>query len=97
MKTKKSKVIPIETHDKFEGRTPLAECRKLLKADERNLSDEEVLALRDFIHCLAKMYHDYYMRCKRGLHKSRVITFDNQSNDEKESHSIRQGEYRRAS
>ncbi len=97
MKTKKSKVIPIETHDKFEGRTPLAECRKLLKADERNLSDEEVLALRDFIHCLAKMYHDYYMRCKRGLHKSRVITFDNQSNDEKESHSIRPGEYRRAS
>lgn len=97
MKTKKSKVIPIETHDKFEGRTPLAECRKLLKADERNLSDEEVLALRDFIHCLAKMYHDYYMRCKRGLHKSRVITFDNQSNDEKESHSIRTGEYRRAS
>ena len=97
MKTKKSKVIPIETHDKFEGRTPLKECRKLLKADERNLTDEEVLAIRDFIHCLAKMYHDYYMRCKRGLHKSRVITFDNQNNDEKESHSLCAGEHRRAS
>lgn len=93
----KTKIIPIESHEKFEGRTPLAECRKLLKADEKNLPDEEVISIRDFIHCLAKMYHDYFMRCKNGLHQSRAISFDNQNKYEKESHSICPREYRRAS
>lgn len=72
-----------KTIDKFTGRTPLAECRKLLKADKRGLTDQEVLDVRDFIHNIAKMYHDYYMRCKKGLHKSRVITFDDSKPEEK--------------
>lgn len=93
----KTKVIPIETHDRFEGRTPLNECRKLIKADEENFTDEQVLAIRDFLHCLAKMYYDYYMRCKNGVHKSRVITFESYNSNEKESHSLCSGEYRRAS
>lgn len=93
----KTKVISIQTHEKFEGRTPLIECRKLLSADERALTDDEVIALRDFVHCLAKMYQDYYQRCKSGIHKSRIINFDKQISNEKESYSICPREYRRAS
>lgn len=77
-----------KTIDKFTGRTPLAECRKLLKADKRGLTDQEVLDVRDFIHNIAKMYHDYYMRCKKGLHKSRVITFDEPKPEETTSQDI---------
>ena len=91
----KTKIIPIETHDKFIGRTPLTKCRKLIKADENGFTDEQVLEIRDFIHCLAKMYYDYYMRCKKGVHKSRVINFKTANNNEEKSNSLREGEYGR--
>jgi hypothetical protein len=91
----KTKVIPIESHDKFIGRTPLAKCRKMIKADEQGFSDEQVLEIRDFIHCLAKMYYDYYMRCKKGQHKSRIIDFKTGNNNEDKSNSLCKGEYGR--
>jgi len=91
----KTKVIPIESHDKFIGRTPLAKCRKMIKADEQALTDELVLEIRDFIHCLAKMYYDYYMRCKKGQHKSRIIDFKTGNINEDKSNSLREGEYGR--
>lgn len=69
--------------DKFPDRIALKICRKLLKADNGELTDEQVLGIRDFIHNMAKMYHDYYMRCRKGLHKSRVITFDDPEPKEK--------------
>lgn len=69
-------------------RTSLKECRKLLKADKRGLRDQEVLDVRDFIHNIAKMYYDYYMRCKKGLHKSRGTTFDDPKPEEKSSQDI---------
>ena len=74
--------------DKFPEKTSLKECRKLLKADQRELTDQQVLDVRDFIHNIAKMYHDYYMRCKKGLHKSRVITFDDPKPEENISQDI---------
>jgi hypothetical protein len=91
----KTKVIPIESHDKFIGRTPLAKCRKMIKADEQGFSDEQVLEIRDFIHCLAKMYYDYYMRCKKGQYKSRIIDFKTGNNNEDKSNSLCEGEYGR--
>lgn len=60
-------------HEKFPSRTSLKKCRELLKADELGYTDEEVLIIRDFMHCLAKMIHDYYMRCQQGLHQSKVF------------------------
>jgi hypothetical protein len=72
-KNMKSKVIRITAKEKFAERTSLAKCRQLLEADELEYTDEEVIIIRDFVHCLAKMIHDYHMRCQKGLHKSKVF------------------------
>ena len=90
----KGKVIPISPKEKFTSRTPLAKCRVLLEADELRYTDEEVIVIRDFVHSLAKMIHDYYMRCAKGEHQSKVINI-NTSEHEKGDH-LCESEYRRA-
>lgn len=59
--------------DKFPNRTPLEKCREILEADKLGYTDEEVIAIRDFVHCMAQIIYDYYMRCKNGLHKNDIF------------------------
>ena len=69
----KGKIVSIKSEEKFIGRTSLMKCRELLEADELGYTDEEVIVMRDFVHCLAKMIHDYHMRCQKGLHQSKIF------------------------
>ena len=91
----KGKIVSINSKEKFTGRTSLAKCRELLEADELGYTDEEVIIIRDFVHCLAKMIHDYYMRCIKGHHQSKFI--NTLRNDTEKSDHLCESEYRRAS
>lgn len=93
----KGKVIPISSKEKFTSRTPLAKSRELLEADELGYTDEEVIIIRDFVHCLAKVIHDYYMRCAKGQHQSKIININTSENATEKSDHLCESEYRRAS
>ena len=88
-------MVSLNSKEKFTGRTSLAKSRELLEAEELGYTDEEVIIIRDFVHCLAKMIHDYYMRCIKGEHQTKFI--NTLKNDTEKSDHLRESEYRRAS
>jgi hypothetical protein len=91
------KTLPINPKEKFTSRTSLAKCREILEADKLGYTDEEVIMIRDFVHCLAKMIHDYYLRCVNSKQDGKVININTFDHDKKESDYLCTGEHRRAS
>ena len=70
----------------------LDQCKKILKRDGLNFTDEEVIIIRDFLYALATIDYLFY---KEYLSKNHIN--QNQNNYEQNSDSLHQGEYRRAS
>lgn len=60
-----------------------------------NLTDEQVIAIRDFLYLIGEI--DYRLQAEQKESKTIIIPFKPEVNDEKKSHSLRPGKYRRAS
>lgn len=81
------------TKDPFLTRISVAQCRKILK--DESLTDEQVLAIRDFLYLIGEI--DYrYQQEQQAAHTTIIIPLKPATNDEEESHSLRPRKYRRA-
>lgn len=89
-----AKVIPI-TNEKFEGRLSLDTCKRVLKAKDQGLSDEEVYKIRDLLYALADI--DFKLFMDEKLNQTATIIELNTDHYETQSHSIHPGLHRRAS
>jgi len=82
--------------DPYTDRISLAECKKILNADEYGYTDKEVLIIRDFLYSLAVVDYNYHEQ--KAKQKTKIIKLNIIDNDNtKKSHSLLQSEYRRAS
>lgn len=89
-----AKVIPI-TNEKFEGRFSLDTCKRVLKAKDKGLSDEEVHKIRDLLYALADIDFKLFMEEKQN--QTATIIELNTDYNETQGHSIHPGINRRAS
>ncbi len=72
----------------------LDQCKKFLNKDQQEYTDEEVIAIRDYMTILVRIYYDFYQRTfKQQL---RIVHL-NKNNDTQESNTLCEGEHRRAS
>ncbi len=89
-----AKVLPI-TIEKFEGRPSLDACKRVLKAKDKGLSDEEAYQIRDLLYALADIDFKLYQEEKQN--EPATIIELNTDHYETQSHSIHPGINRRAS
>ena len=89
-----AKVLPI-TDEKFEGRLTLDTCKRVLKAKEKGLTDEEVYRIRDLLYALADI--DFKLYQEENQKETATIIQLNTDHYETQSHSIHPGINRRAS
>ena len=89
-----AKIIPI-TNEKFEGRLSLDICKRMLKAKDKGLTDEEVYQIRDLLYALADIDFNLFMDEKQK--QTATIIELNTDHYETQSHSIYPGINRRAS
>lgn len=89
-----AKVLPL-TNEKFEGRLSLDTCKRVLKAKDKGLTDEEVYKIRDLLYALADIDFKLYMDEKQN-ETAKIIEL-NTDHYETQSHSIHPGIHRRAS
>lgn len=93
-----AKVLPLN-QEKYEGRHSLDTCKRVLKAKEQGLSDEEVYKIRDFLYALAdidfKLYHE--QKQQQSQHQTATIIELNTDHYETQSHTLHPGQHRRAS
>ncbi len=75
-------------------RLSLAHCRKVLNRNGNNYTDEEIIAIRDFLYVMATL--DYRFFTEQYLKRNPTIVKLNTENHE-ESIPLHPGEYRRAS
>lgn len=80
------------TKDPFLTRLSITQCRKILK--DESLTDEQILAIRDFLYLIGEI--DYRYQQQQAEHKTIIIPLKPTINDEEESYSIRPRKYRRA-
>ena len=89
-----AKVIPI-INEKFEGRLSLDICKRVLKAKDKGLTDEEIYQIRDLLYALADIDFKIYMNEKQN--QPATIIQLNTDHNETQSYSIHPGQHRRAS
>ena len=88
------------------------ECKKVLNSNDEHYTDEEINYLSDVLHKLAKLNYIYYIECKQKqgeLEKqeieqdeiesghNNIIQLKTNNNNETQSNSLCESEYRRAS
>ena len=83
------------SNEKFEGRLSLDTCKRVLKAKDKGLSDEEVYQIRDILYALADIDFKLFMEEKQN--QTATIIQLNTDHYETQSHSIHPGINRRAS
>lgn len=81
--------------EKFEGRLSLDTCRRVLKSNDKGLTDEEVYNIRDLLYALADIDFKLYLEEKQK-ENANIIEL-NTDHYEKKSHTIHPGLHRRAS
>lgn len=73
----------------------LEQCKKFLNKDQKQYTDDEVIAIRDYMTILVRIYYDFYQRTfKQQL---RIVHLNKNNNDTQESNTLCEGEHRRAS
>ncbi len=73
---------------------PLEKCRAIMNRGGLTYTNEELLAIRDFMYRLAEIMTTYYERVQEKRAKIISINKDN-NNDKTESIPLRSGEYGR--
>ena len=73
---------------------PLEKCKAIMNRGGLTYTDEELLAIRDFMYRLAEIMTTYYERVQEKRAKIISINKDN-NNDKTESIPLRSGEYGR--
>jgi hypothetical protein len=89
-----TKVLPI-SNEKFGGTLPLETCKRVLKAREKGLTNEEVYQIRDLLYALSDI--DFKLFGEENQKETAIIIELNTDHYETQSHSIHPGQHRRAS
>ncbi len=72
------------------AKLPLKHCKKILNSNGRNYTDEQIILIRDFLYAMATLDYLYFTEHL----KADTLT---KPENEKESDTLHQSEYRRAS
>lgn len=75
--------------DEEKGRLSVAKCRELLKADNRNLSDDQIIKIREFMYRLAAIGYEeyrYQQQQAKVIHLAKQTIVNNEN-----SHYLRTG------
>ncbi|WP_315816121.1 hypothetical protein [Paraflavitalea speifideaquila] len=81
-----------EGGEEEKGKLSIAKCRELLKEEGRNLTDEQILKIRDFMYRLAAIgweQYQYQQQQAKVIHLEEHKTVNNEN-----SHCLRTGWYR---
>lgn len=93
--TSKAPVIPLFPEEHFNQKIPLDILRKIWNDDQTNLSDDELIRIRDWLY----MYANLVVSITRRLEKKHTISFNpkNFGDENTQSYPLHTCEYRRAS
>jgi|RhiMetdeSRZDD1v2_1073273.scaffolds.fasta_scaffold01407_10 hypothetical protein len=80
---------PGQEIEEEKGRLSIAKCRELLTAESRNLTDDQIIKIRDFMYRLAAIgYEEYRYQQQQAkvihLEKHTIVNYEN-------SHYLRTG------
>lgn len=71
-------------------RLSIASCRKILKGEEDEFTDEDLLTIRDYFYCLAAVTMEQYQNEKAG--EATIINLEHyKTTTDEESHYLRAG------
>jgi hypothetical protein len=77
------------------------ECKAILNSNGEHYTDDEIKYLSDVIHKLAKLNYIYFIECKQKQEienlNNNIIQLKTNINNETQSNSLCESEYRRAS
>jgi hypothetical protein len=88
----KTKIVPLkpEQIDKLDLET----CRKILNAEDKKYSDEEVIRIRDYLYKLAEIECRFFKEWQAN-YVDNVIPIKQAPHETEESIPLHQGKYRR--
>lgn len=76
----------------------ITESKKILNRAGLNYTDDEINQIREFIYVLAEIDYEIFIQELREREEAQIIPINNNQNtinDEKDSDTLHQGEYRR--